>query len=373
MAFKLVCVLPFVHQGVTLYSKGVEVTDGTEFTFFKATRPEYFVQVQYDAGPAPPASKTWNLAPDFPSAFCVLAVSQTGGIVVAGGSGLGALQLSSDGGGTYGPLSGSVNDVTIGGWTSVATSSNGAVIAGAAGNGLSVSPDNGATFTGQFLSIGSVDDLTLSVAMSGDGFTMIASTDAGAAISTNRGSTFPTTVTPDTAFATSSLVAASRDGSTLLYAWSNAGQPGNPPGGDLLKSTNNGGSWDSIAPAANGLWRSISISANGQTIMAVDANSPTTLYKSVNAGADWSTSTLPAALCLGVLSDNGLTAIGIDISNAGFVWITDDGAATWVQQTGGPIGGVDVADNIGTGQVAVSGNGAKFVASNFESLVYYTA
>lgn len=359
MAFKLVCVLPFIHQGLTLYFKGREVTDGTEFTFFKATRPEYFVQVEYDTVPPPPG-RTWtqrNAAGN--GAWQALATSQDGSIIVAGQNTANTLlSRSTDGGATWGTLSGSAH--TFDAWSAAATSSDGSVIAAAGGLGgtdIAVSTNSGSTWAFHNLS-GNTNNMGV-VAMSGSGAKILAADNTDitpvAYLSTNSGASFaPAYTGPGGEANSNAVVAISRDGGTMVFGWySNTSFDS-----DLLISTNNGVSWSTIAPSNQAVWSGVAISVDGSIISVVDLATPNIMFRSTDAGANWTQLATPVTLVLGTCSDNGMTLAATDAAGgSSLLYISEDGGATWDAQT--PTPGPDTW--LGT---AVSGDASKIVAGN---------
>lgn len=162
--------------------------------------------------------------------------------------------------------------------------------------------------------------------------------------------------------------------STKLYMTYYQG-PGHSANGTVLQSTNGGSSWTDT-----GLASSVTVTyGNGQTLnangpyrfygqkMAVDPNSPTTVYVGLNTSGLWKLSggtwthltNFPAAT-----SDPGITGLAVNPANSsnvfGFsygngVYESNDGGSTWTHITTGT--GPTIA--VGTG--VISGNGNYFV------------
>jgi len=227
-----------------------------------------------------------------------------------------------------------------------------------------------------------------SLAASSDGSILYASagTTNGQIIyaSTNSGLTWNPTTLPFTNL--DFQLAVSADG-TKIFA--GGALPGNTPIGStnsnpLFLSTNSGLTWNSIFSAETNSISSVSMSADGNTLMAGQYSRPCMIFISTNSGASWSTnpvSYLPQTL----VTANGKKMMAMVSSyilittNAGVTWITNNlpgSGYSWNTIAASPDGNILAAVGhifLGGTAICVSTNSGTTWANNVASFSTYYA
>lgn len=349
MPLKLVCVQPY-----TGFAKGNEVTDAGQIASIWATRPVYFVQVIAGSAP-PPTVRTWTDRSALGSGvWSAIALSQNGAIVVAGSQGGGGanLNLSNDAGGTFAPLSGSGSQA----WLNAAMSSDGSVFGAVpesnafgptvSRSGTWTTPNIGTTFDGLIAISGDGRRVAISgrnLAGGNGAPSVYLSIDGGDFVQIFTGSG----VSNNTQIP---FLAMSRDGSAIVFGWQS------DVGDDLTLITGDGATVTSIAPVHGASWCGIALSADGNTIYAVDFNTTNVVFKSTNRGVGWVQKASPVPLQLGVCSDDGqvLAAVDADLGSNVLIYVSENGADDWASQTPPGRGAWT--------NIAVSGDGSTIVA-----------
>ncbi len=208
--------------------------------------------------------QTWSVATSTGGSNASFAMSSNGAIRYAGPNG-GILRYSTNYGSSWGTLTNSPSVY----WYDVATSDDGAVIAGASG-GVYVSTDSGTSWNSPS-SIGAS-----AVAMSSDGSRMVAIGGTSDKIYTSSDTGSSWTEQTNAPSVTYNEIAMSGDGSTV-YATVNSG--------NMYKSTDYGVTWNAVSSLGTKAWTRVSVSQDGST--AIGSVSAGGLYISYDYGTTW--------------------------------------------------------------------------------------
>lgn len=291
-------------------------------------------------------AQAWTIT-SAPSNFWSCASSSADGKTLAvapGGSGGGAIIISTNYGQTWTQTTVSAN------WSSLAASADCRVLAAAARGPVYLSTNSGSTWN---LSV-SAPSGVFGVAVSADGRTLLASVNFGSIyLSTNSGSSWRNVgpSTQDWAYATMSA-----DATTLAVGVSPSTHP------FIATSTNAGATWTS-----NSLpfyCAGVAASADGKKL--VTAVLGFGIYVSTNSGASWATSTAPNASWRGVASSADGTRLAAIYNNGSSakIYTSSDGGGTWSTN--------DVTDQDWNG-VAESADGNEVIAVagyNYKGPIY---
>lgn len=154
-----------------------------------------------------------------------------------------------------------------GSWRGICCSADGAIVYGAAQDGLYKSTDYGASFT-QLTPV----DWFEGIACSDDGTKIVACGYSDIYVSTDSGANWTTHENGPTYF----KAACSADGSKMVVCVAS-------PSGNVWVSSDSGANW--TTKQTTGYFYSVACSADGSTIFAGSDN----LYKSTDAGSNWTT------------------------------------------------------------------------------------
>lgn len=254
-------------------------------------------------------------------AFSCLGASSDGATLIAGtGNGL---FVSRNGGASWSAPQ------PNGTWGAAAASANGSVlVAGliSGAGGLNVSTDGGASWTQR------AAQSWQSVAVSGDGTTIIGAVGYGVLVSYNGGANF--SVPAGAAMSSASGVGVSASGRVLVAV-------GGYPNGTVAVSANGGGTWTVATlnltdptTGAPGYWgRYVAVSADGARIAIAVTNSDV-MARSTDAGETFAVLPTPTYFESVAMSADGAALIGVSGGGA-FVYTSMDGGVTWA--TSGPV------------------------------------
>jgi hypothetical protein len=152
------------------------------------------------------------------------------------------------------------------------------------------------------------------VAMSADGSILAAAINGSIYTSTNSGATWAVSGAPSKSW---SALAISSDGKFFLAC---------APSGGIYTSTNLGTSWQSNSVPANPDWDAVAASANGSTLIAGAQAGPA--YYSTNMGASWRSNGIPGG---GYWTSVVTTADGTKLAAQwnGMIYTSTNSGATW--------------------------------------------
>lgn len=154
-------------------------------------------------------------------------------------------------------------------------------------------------------------------------------------------------------------VAVSASGTAML-----AGGSGNGGFGSSYVSTNGGANWTAVL--GNGSWESMSVSADGTTMLACDNGAYPATWVSTTSGSTWTKTTMTGAASASAMSADGKTIYAG--GNFGLVYSTDSGA-TWKNKSFGQTAGTYVSSIVMTpdGTKVVIGSNASTSAGIYIS------
>jgi len=224
-------------------------------------------------------------------------------------------------------------------WRSLASSSTGINLVGAAFNGLLYTSTN----AGQTWQSRNTSGPWISVASSADGTRLAAAPNGGQiAVSTNSGTNWSN-------FGSSLFwysIASSADG-TKLAAVVN--------GGNIYTSVNSGSNWTQQATSLGSLaWYSIASSADGTKLVAVVNNG--SIYTSTDSGVTWSNRNITKPWYSVAASSDGTKLVAA--ANNDLVYTSGDSGANWTPRTSALAWFAVSSSGDGTALVAVINNGA---------------
>jgi hypothetical protein len=246
-----------------------------------------------------------------------------------------------------------------GGWTSVASSSDGTkLVAGLDGVGIYTSKNSGTTWTQS--SVPTNRD-GYRVASSSDGTKLVAGVIGGIYISTNSGTSWS-----QRSAINASSVASSSDGTKLVAVFD---------GGGIYTSTNSGTTWTQTSAPSAGWY--VASSSDG-TFLVAAADYEGGIYTSTNSGTTWIQTSAPSANWPSVASSSDGTKL-VAVVGGGFaqggIYTSTNSGTTWIQSSAPSNYWYSVASlSDGSNLVAVSGgvrNGGIYTATSIHSLKAY--
>jgi photosystem II stability/assembly factor-like uncharacterized protein len=247
-------------------------------------------------------------------------------------------------------------------------------ISGGGPGGWQVAQNAGQSVIGSFSGYGTVSWLPStasslaynSMASSSDGSIMAAVAGQSIYLSTDDGYNWLSTG-PSTGTYSWNSVACSENGSLLMAGVTSSGA--------IFYSTNFGGSWVAgIMPTGAGYWHSIAMSANGNIAVASsyenENSSYSGIYTTANGGVTWQSqiSSLPSSSG-GEWSGVACSASGsnmVAVTGAGNVYISSNGGSKWTSETMGS-GALNIQS------VASSSDGSKLAAVVNGGRIYTSA
>lgn len=266
----------------------------------------------------------------------------------------GGLFLSTNGGSSWTSISPSGNEFDV--WYVTAMSENGQVIlAGVYGGYWYLSRNGGNTWT-ETKPAGDVSLYWVDVSMSSDGQVMLVSSELGRLYRSVDGGSTWSELRPLGDVDRSWFTKVSGNGQ-IIFA---AEDDGN--GGRLYISRDTGQTWSETRPvdASDYPWTSVSMSSDGQIMLAARANDK--LYISRNGGDTWTV----ASAITGAWNRSSMSPDGraIFVSSTQRLYFSDDTGYTWNETR--PAGDIDKNWQL----MSVSGNSRVLLVGSYDGRVY---